>query len=220
MKIRSWKSLRGVAVAVCAIVALAALTGVTQASNMGFKMNRSVAAAGATPNVGLNQVALPALNPYVNASDICAALNLTANVATVAQINPQTGVPSQITCNQGSFVLTQNRGVIVRNGGSSTSGIIVGSHQPGMQITLYPVGANPNLGSNLFPVPYHTTAVSSKDLCNQMGVSNATTVSRVDATTGVPAQSTCSDVGGFGLVLGEAVTIRPPAQIMFTPSHF
>src|SRR5678816_4861592 len=77
-----WSKLVAVGAVVLAVVLS---VGVAQASNMGFKMNKVIQPLGSPAPKGVNQVALPYKNPYVNAQDVCNALGL-SNVAPAGKV--------------------------------------------------------------------------------------------------------------------------------------
>lgn len=220
---------------IAAALSLALVAGLAAdsavASNMGFKNHRQIAAQGSFPT-GENLVALPFRNPYSTAEDICDALGLAPTTGEVLQIDASGGVIfSNSGCGLGDFALLDRVGVIVRNL-TATSGMIVGSHQgnPPGSITIYTQGSFP-VGRNDFPVPYHTTAVDSEDVCADLGIPldlSSGEIQRIDAAAGVIETHTCGGgnlPNGFALRLGESVRATqttgapinvPPGR----PAHF
>lgn len=207
-----------------ALISVVMLSGdQAMASNMGFKMNRVIVALGGNP-VGQNRVALPYKNPYQSANDICSALGLAAvsagSTGVVRQINATTGVTSVCNCYLGAascgtaaFPLTQRVGLRVTNP-ASAGGILVGSHAgnpPGSITLIGGVGLVNPVGQNDFSVPYHTTAVTTNDLCVDLGISTVThplvKVTQLNAVTGVSCIGNCA-VNNCSLVLGESVVIN------------
>ena len=91
-----------------------------------------------------------------------------------------------------------------------------------------PAGGNPLIGQMFFSVPYHTTAVTAQDLCNQWNIPNLqAAIGRIDAATGAPANAVCGTPAAtsLNLVLGEAVRMRrtsagPCTSLLATPAHF
>ena len=119
--------------------------------------------------------------------------------------------------------------------GAVSSIIIVGSHDPTQAVKCLHKGNFPPENDCDFSVPYHTTAVTPQDLCNQAGLTNfnpnpppfgtpGATVARLNATTGVFQTGTCgtSSATSFNLILGEFAQIRESVQnsVTFVPAHF
>jgi hypothetical protein len=204
------------------VLAVILSVGVAQASNMGFKMNKVIQPLGSPAPKGVNQVALPYKNPYVNAQDVCNALGL-SNVAPagkVTQSDANTGGTSSHTCgNAAPFNLVQRVGVTVTNN-TAAGGIIVGSHQanPPGSITLYPLATPAPKGVNLFPVPYHTTAINAQDLCVDLGLPAGASIKSLDAATGGTSSHTCGNAAPFGLTLGLAVQVTFSGAIINVPA--
>jgi hypothetical protein len=201
------------------MVSAALLVGqFTEASNMGFKMNRTISALGAG-SIGTNLVALPYRNPYVNGQDVCVSLGLTAASGRVTRINAATGAKQSHLCGDAPlFNLVPREGLIVTNP-TNAGGIVVGSHSSG-NASLAALGAGA-IGTNLFSVPYHTTAANGQDICIQAGLTAGSgRVTRINAGTGAKQSHLCGDTPLFGLVLGEAVIITDPSAHVFAPAHF
>lgn len=216
LELRSWK----VFAACLAVASIALLAGQpAEASNMGFKMNKAVAAQGSGQR-GTNLVSLPFRNPYANASDVCTALNLTNGSGRITQINAQTGATLSYLCGDlGPFTLRLREGFIATNP-TATSGIIVGSHIPGQSVSTFALGSGVR-GTNLLTVLYHTTAVNAQDVCNQASLTAGVgRVTRINAPAGTTNSHLCGDLGAFNLVLGEALVVTDSAPHTYTPSHF
>ncbi len=224
------KSLRLALPVFLVVVAILVAGGAAVASNMAFKLNKPLAApSGANANIGKCWTSLPYFNPYPTTRDLCTQLGL-ASTATLQAINPQTGVVSPLnqTClgaNTSPIALVSTRGVRVVATSTTPSVIIVGSHNPAQALTLYaPSGSNANIGKNWVSVPYHTTAVTQRDLCVQLGVGVTGTISNINCITGtvnLPVSCTGATAGARNLVLGESVLITTPTQINNAlPAHF
>lgn len=224
MRIRISKCIR-VVVAVALLGSGALLSSsVALASNMGFKMNRVVNPIALPAPKGQNLVALPFRNPYQNAQDICVALGLTNTTGKVIQINAATGATLSHTCgNAGPYSLANFVGVRADNP-SSTGGILVGSHQSNVAITLQPIALPAPKGDNYFPVPYHTTNVTAQDLCLDLTLPAGGKVIRIDSLTGATLSHTCGNAGPYALILGESVLVQfsgPAISIPAGhPAHF
>ena len=121
------------------------------------------------------------------------------------------------------------RGIRIRRPSTittTTSIIIVGSHNPSLSITVPDSGAG-QIGTLWFAVPYHTTAVTAADLCLSSGLTSSggirATIQRLNAAAGTFTQVTCGTAAAstLSLVLGEAVAIREPnGPLSFIPAHF
>jgi len=223
------KSLRlSVAVVLAAAVILAA-GGAAVASNMGFKMNRAL--VGNTSTSGQNWVAFPYNNPYSTIKNFCTQSGLPAaltSTATITTINPVNNQPSTVTCFSAAAQLlpTDCTGIRVTLPPNTVSSIIVvGSHNPTRSCALPANTAGS--GQFWFNVPYHTTAVTARDLCQQMGLASSLTstgqITRINAANNLADTRTCFSATstGLNLVLGEAVRVLNPVAISsFVPAHF
>jgi hypothetical protein len=225
------------AVAIC-------LVGTTEealASNMGFKENKQVFLKAPPLPRGRNLVALPANNPYTNMQGVCDALNLPGGGPTITQVDPNTGSSFNYFCVPGAAsttgpALIDLLGVEVNNLAADASGIIVGSHRPGVNYTLWEQQVPSPKGRNLYSVPFHTTNANMQDVCIDWGLNLApfvgnSTITKVKADPPASATTYFCTPGGPNpaapaLVLGEAVIILytdlTPAVITKTaiPSHF
>jgi hypothetical protein len=225
-----------------------AVSGLSIASNMGFKLNKALVFAGGG-HIGDNWTSLPFNNPYCGgaapfacspvgsccAGQVCAQLGLTGtgtSRATIQTLNETTGAFAQGTCGAAtanSQTLIPGKGISIRQPnvvGAPTSAIIVGSHNPNLSLTI-PVAGGGNIGNFWFSVPYHTTAVTAQDLCNQIGMTSTGALRgiavRLNATTGAFTQASCGTpgAGALNLVLGEQIQLRHPTVAKtFIPAHF
>jgi len=242
-------STRLVVLVVAAAIVIVAAGGGAVASNMGFKINKALVlppAVGATANQGRNWVSIPYNQPYTTgciapatagcAKAFCDATNLTAcggvGATLLRNLNAVTGATTSSSCpsaalpNLGNnFPLIAGQFLDVRPTAScvTTNIIIVGSHNPSLAITVPASGAG-LVGRKWFAVPYHTTAVTTRDLCVQAGLSlaiPAANITRLNPTTGNNTNTPCSANPGANLVLGEGVQItQPTTAVTFTPAHF
>lgn len=222
-----------VAVLVAAALILAA-GGAAVASNMGFKLNKALTKVPTPVNgeVGTNWLSIP-LFGFTNGTALCASSGLPAGTP-LFQINETSGATVNGTCgfanaaNIGSF--NTGRGVRIRTTLTSlpASIIIVGSHNPAQLVTVPAFGAG-DIGSLWFSVPYHTTAITAQDLCNQVGAPAFGASVRIVHPNGVALTPTCGTAAASAatanLVLGEAVRIRTAGAYgavahSFTPAHF
>jgi hypothetical protein len=208
------------AAALALLVAFASISGAS-ASNMAFKINKQVCQLGVSPT-GQNLVSLPWNSPYKDPNGldkICQACGLSAS----AQVTMWTGTGSVLVhnCTQiPQFTLQNGVGVMITEPAATRNCIFVGSDQPGKSITIQNLGVAP-IGVNMFPVDYHTTAVTPQDLCADCGLSNTATISRFDACAGQVLVHQCGQLAQWNLVLGEAVMIlENQGTRVCNPSHF
>jgi hypothetical protein len=208
MKLRLSSHLKVAVVALLALSAVLLAGGALQASNMGFKMNKVISPLGGFP-AGRNWVSLPYRNPYLKASDLCAALGLSA-AAVVQQTNASNGAVSTYTCGNppaGAFTLQLRVGVEVLQQPTQVNGILVGSHAGGAPgVNVYKAGSLPT-GRNIYPVLYHGTAANAQDVCANLSLNAGVVVERTNAATGAVSTHACGNAGAFALVLGESVRI-------------
>jgi hypothetical protein len=226
------KSMRPTLVVLLAAVLIVAAGGAAVASNMGFKFNKPIVLGPVTGFVGHNMTAIPYHNPYGTWNGFCLQTGLVSTGITahteIRAFNYNVEADTTVTARCGTTAaanqtLIKGKSIeIIGNApGSPTSIIIVGSHDPGHPVTL-------NKFKNFwFSVPYHTTAVTSNDLCTQAGMTSTgltrAQIQRLNATAGVFQTASCgSTTGVFNLVLGEGVMLRETvkASTMFVPSHF
>lgn len=219
-----------IAVAVAILVA----SGVSVASNMGFKMNKAIALAG-TGQVGNNWTSIPYNNPYGNAGAFCTMTGLSSTGlqrATLTFLNESTGAFQPATCGSpaaATIPLIPGKGVQVRQPnitGAPTSLIIVGSHNPALSLTIPDAGTG-QVGRFWFAVPYHTTAVTGADLCASIGLTSTglqrASITRLNGATGAfsPANCGTAQATALTLVLGEHLQLlEPNGPKTFTPAHF
>ncbi len=229
-----------------ALAALAAATvmllagGMAVASNMGFKINKLL--------VGnrRNWVSIPYNNPYTTncvatapncVGALCQALGLPSGIAgtTVTTLDEVTGTFTNTPCPTATATTGGSFGVALRPGKGAQirppstwpvggSVIIVGSHNPTLSITVPDAGAVGQVGRYWFAVPYHTTAVTTRDLCVASGL--GLTLPAATITLSVPGTNSfnnaaCSANPGLTLVLGDHVQITEPnGPKTFIPAHF
>jgi hypothetical protein len=204
---------------------------VAQASNMAFKLNKIIHPL-ASGGKGRNFVAFPDRGPHSGPggyTNICAALNLDPNAGEVTQFDAVGGSVNTYRCGQlETFTFLDGVGAIITDP-VGAGGIIVGSDIPGNSFDFIDLGMPP-IGYNIFPVEYHTTAVTPEDLCDQCGLSSTATLTRFDALDGSVLTHRCTQLPIWDLVLGEALlvldeqvdpnTIGGPIPLTCTPSHF
>jgi hypothetical protein len=211
--------------------------GAAIASNAGFKMNKSIVPQTAT--LGQNGhywTALPYFNPYQNGLDFCQKTGLvTAGFSQHFLFKVGTsGIPLQsaLSCSAAAvFTLPDGEGIRITMlpGNPVQNIIIVGSHNAAKQITVpASQGLSASVGNFWLSIPYHTTAVTVRDLCVQAGMTlsgfNQGAVFFVgpEVPSGVPNNLACgaAQTTTTNLVLGRAHRLRNPTQIQFNPAHF
>lgn len=193
-----------------------------EASNMAFKLHKVIHPL-AFGGKGKNYTSFPDRGPHQGAGGltaICNALNLGTDTGEITQLDPATGTVNTFVCGQlETWTFQDGYGVIIIDT-TATSGIIVGADTPGNSFQFEDLGQSP-LGYNVFPVEYHTTAVTPEDICNQCGLSDTATVTRFDALGGTIETHQCTQLPLWTLVLGEAVLIlEDNGPKTCTPPHF
>lgn len=217
--------------------------GAAIASNAGFKMNKGIVVipAGPASQVGDNWTSIPYFQPYGTVGGLCTQTGLASTggalvpKATVTVVDPATGGGTTLTCGSAGALaanIIPARGYRIRQPnvvGFPGSIILVGSHNPALQIHLEDAG-NGQIGDNWVSPPYHTTAVTVNDFCISSGLSSTggalvpkAQITRVDAALGSGTTLTCGSAGAIAapLVLGEAVRVREPnGPKDFIPAHY
>ncbi|HXI20523.1 MAG TPA: hypothetical protein VNH46_05535 [Gemmatimonadales bacterium] len=237
MKLRSSR-LTVAVLAVAAVILVAG--GIATASNMGFKLNK-VIVKHTTGQIGNNWVALPYHSPYNTAQVLCDQTGLPSQRTLppppqagtqVTSLDPVSGTFSTAVCGSSNINLTPGRGVQIAPpniAATPASIILVGSHNPTLSLTIPKAGAG-QIGNFWFSVPYHTTAVSTADLCTSIGLSlqklfppppvAGATLTALNPTLGTFSTATCG-ASTFNLTLGDMIQIREPNKsVTFIPAHF
>jgi hypothetical protein len=164
--------LAGVAVAGAAALVLA---GGLMASNMGFKLNLPLLAQGGSSASGTNYIGLPYNQQVgmVTARDLFADIALGGAVQLISQHNKTDDSFEVYTFGGGTlppngWTLTPGEAYIVKVGADQNY-IIVGSHNPGLTISLLGQGAGSNSGTNYYTHPYHGVAANARELFTEIG---------------------------------------------------
>jgi hypothetical protein len=207
----------------------ALITGDREASgsSMVFRFVKTLVFAG-SGSVGDNWVSIPYISPYHTAADLCAKTGLPSTGlqgrANIVGTDPNTGASTVVTCGTSpanSMVLVPGRGYRIRepNGPNARQKIVlVGVHDPSLVIQVPQFDGVAN--GLWFSVPYHTTAITSENLCVQMGTPAVGAVQRMDAATGTLTTAQCGTVFYFTLVPGEAVKLLGHHALSFLPSTY
>lgn len=193
-----------------------------EASNMAFKLNKVIHPLG-QGTLGKNYTSFPDRGPHQGPgglTNICSALNLANGFGEITQLDPAAGTVNTFQCGQlETFSFQDGQGAIITDT-VGTSGIIVGADTPGNSFNFEDLGSPPTW-YNIFPVEYHTTAVTPEDLCNQCGLSATATITRFDALAGLVLTHQCTQLPLWNLELGEAVLIlEDNGPKSCTPPHF
>ena len=223
-------------VPVLGTVLIAAAGGVAVGGNMAFRLIKPIVFKGpAGSQIGSNWTSIPYLNPYPNVAAFCSMTGLTMKPlpATVTNLNATTGLFSSPLCGSSAArttMLIPGMGIQIQQPntpGARSSIVILGSHDPSLAITIPKAGSSGSqVGNYWFSVPYHTTAVTVRDLCIQAGLTSVgtpATITRLNATTGLFSTPLCGSPAAAttNLVLGEFVQIRDPGgPKTFIPDHF
>lgn len=222
--------------------------GIAIASNMAFRLVKPIV-NGALLGPNDNWTSIPYQNSYGTFGGFCNKTGLKTTIgsnARITWINPVSNAPTSLLCGTSGAdnqpLPVDGSGILIEqpaSSGARTSIVIVGSHDPTLTVNILPYCSttqsspaycanSPITGQGLFwfSVPYHTTAVTFRDLCVSADLSRTITmtasISRIDAATGVPESVTCYSAASTGikLVLGEAVLIKEVAPKSFIPTHF
>lgn len=168
---------RKVVLAALAVAGIAALVlaGGLMASNMGFKLNFPLTAAGGSSASGTNYVGLPFNQQVgmVTAKDLFEDIALGGAVVKLNQHRKPDDAFEIYTFGGGSIPpngwnLTAGEAYIVQVGADQNY-IVVGSHNPGLSITLVGSGVGSASGTNYYTHPYHGVATNAKELFLEIG---------------------------------------------------
>lgn len=225
----------GALVAVLAVV----LAGGLIASNMGFKLNYTLIAAGqAVPEGGVsldgtNDISLPDFpqTGMVTANDLRLDIGAPANggvsrfLRATNTLQTYTGKGAGVNYN-----LVAGDGYRVRvTGATSVNYIVVGSHNPSLSHTLIaagqpvPEGGNSLDGTNTYNFPYHSVAATANDLRLEIGAPANGGVSKFLRATNTLQTYTGKGAGlNFNLVPGAAYRVRVTgaSNVSFVPNHY
>lgn len=223
-----------------AVAAVATLAGGLMASNMGFKLNYTLVAAGnpvagfgetGNSNNGTSTIALP----FFRQSGLDTASSLRTDIGAaagpVSKFLRASNTLQSYTGTRGSvdFNLEEGVGYLVKlNGTTNVNYIIVGSDDPGYALTLIaagqpvPEGGTSANGTNWYAYKYHSTAATASALRADIGP-NAGPVSKFLRNTNTFISYTGTRGSqDFPLVPGEmyAVKINGTANVPYTASHY
>ena len=209
---------RSMTVLVVVLAAAVVLTGGLMASNMGFKLNRALVAAGTAGSVsGTQTLSLP-YNRQVGidtASDLFVDIGSAFNLQ---RYETSTDLFQFYSFGSPDFALAAGEGLFVQVG-TDTNYIIVGSHDPAAVIQLEGPGAASLSGATLFAPPYHATAATARDLFVELGITNVFNIQRWDTTTDL-YQFYSFGSTDFPITPGEAYFVSMGTTLAYSPSHY
>ena len=201
-------------------VAVVVLAGGLMASNMGFKLNKSlVTASPGTSISGTQLLALP-YNRQVgidNASELFGDIGA-GNVQNIQKFLTQTDTTQLYTFGSPDFALEEGFGLLVKMG-ADVNYIVVGSHNPSAVVQLEGAGAASVSGTNLYAPPYHSTASMASELFAELGASNVQNIQKFLTATDTTALYTFGSPD-FALTPGEAYLVKMAQTLAFSPSHY
>ena len=209
---------RSMTVLVVVLALAVVLTGGLMASNMGFKLNRTLL-AGTNPgsNSGSQLLALP----YNRQVGIDTAQDLFIDIGTAQNVQgyvTQTDTFQLYTFGKADFPLIAGQGVLVKMG-ADTGYIVVGSHDPSAVIQLEAGGAASNSGTNLYAPPYHGTAATAQALFIELGDTNVQNIQKYVTSTDTFQLYTFGKAD-FAITPGEAYFVKMGTTLNYSPSHY
>jgi len=205
---------------VTAIILIAG--GVAVASNMGFKMHKGLPFARAG-TIGTNLTSLPFRSPYNNSGILCTQTGLTSTGlfrATVARIDPVTGVSTQVTCGTApatAQVLTPGLGVYIRqplqcsDGTGNCATVAFGGACPdGSGTCTAGPGTVTAAGSSIHIVGAHDPGLTLNITRAGAGTNGSFPYATVYHTTATNMQMICDQIGmtSTGLFRGTVFRLR------------
>ena len=211
-----------------AVVTAVALTGsALVASNMGFKLNYTLAQASVGVSAtGQSTVALPdnrqtGLNDAKNLLDDIGF----ANTTSVSKFLKATDTYQTYSGRKGggtAFPLAAGEAYVLKMA-TTVNYIIVGSDDPTLAYTLAQAGVGVSAtGQTLFAYNYHQTAADAKALLDDIGFANTTSVSKFLKATDTYQTYSGRKGGGtaFALTPGEGYVVKMATTVNYTPSHY
>ena len=211
-----------------AVVTAVALTGsALVASNMGFKLNYTLAQASVGVSAtGQSTIALPdnrqtGLNDAKNLLDDIGF----ANTTSVSKFLKATDTYQTYSGRKGggtAFPLAAGEAYVLKMA-TTVNYIIVGSDDPTLAYTLAQAGVGVSAtGQTLFAYNYHQTAADAKALLDDIGFANTAGVSKFLKATDSFQTYTGRKGGGtaFALTPGEGYIVKMATTVNYTPSHY
>lgn len=201
----------------CLVIGILLSSNILFGSNMGFKLNKTLTKTAGRTNT--NWVSLPYFWIASATSDtVCTDTG--GVVSEVGKYNESTDTFTTFVCGgfDTSFNIVPGEAIFVKPTVNNASWIVLGSHNDTMTLTLKKTPGRTN--TNWVSVPYHTTAVTSQDICFQL--SAATEIGKYNENSDTITTFVC---GGFdtpfNLVAGEAIFIKVTTNnTLWMPSHY
>jgi hypothetical protein len=217
-----------------AVVMAVALTGTALvASNMGFKLNYTLAKSAGGSDAGFTTLALPdnrqtGLNDSKNLMDdigSASVLELDRYLKATNSYYIYTGRKSGSTPPGTAFGLTAGEGYFVKMN-TTVNYIVVGSDDPSLAYALAKSAGGSDAGFNLYQYNYHQTAADSKALMDDVGSASVLEIDKyLKASnsyyiyTGRKSGSTPPGTA-FTLAPGEAYFVKMNTTVNYIPSHY
>jgi multisubunit Na+/H+ antiporter MnhF subunit len=211
-----------------AVVTAVALTGsALVASNMGFKLNYTLAQSSpGISNSGQSTIALPdnrqtGLNDAKNLLDdigFASTISVSKFLKTTDAYQTYTGRKGGGT----AFSLAAGEAYLMKMA-TTVNYIVVGSDDPTLAYALAQPGAGvSNSGQTLYAYNYHQTAADAKALLDDVGFANTISVSKFLKATDAFQTYTGRKGGGtaFALTPGEGYLVKMATTVNYTPSHY
>jgi len=218
-------------------VGTVALAGGLIASNMGFKLNKTmIAGTQAVPEGG---VSADGTNTLAFPSNRQTGLNTASGVRTdigasagpVSKLLRATNTLATYTGSRGSidFGLETGVGYYVKvNGTTNVPYIVVGSDDPSTPVTLIastqgtPEGGASADGTNLYAYKYHATATTASALRTDIGASAGPVSKLLRATNTLATYTGARGSIDFALVPGEAYLVKVigTTNVPYIASHY
>jgi hypothetical protein len=186
---------------------------------MGFKLNYPLVGPGGGSNSGRQSIGLP-YNRQVGI-DVASALlaDISASGITALSLerfDPPTDSNAPYPGPGGDFGLVSGEAYLVRTN-SSGDYIIVGSHDPGLSISLVaPSVGISNSGRQRYAHPYHGVSANASALLAETG---GLSLERFDPATDSHAPYP-GPGGDYALVPGEGYLLRVISNTSFVPAHY
>jgi hypothetical protein len=201
------------------------------ASNMGFKLNYTLSGTGSSAS-GTNTLGLP----FFRQTGLDDSLQLIqdieqGNAALVTNVQRFLKASDGFELYDGTtpgttpFPLAAAEGYFVKMGAANVNYIVVGSHDPGLTVTLNGTGSSAS-GTNFYSYPYHSTAANAEQLIADIEQGNPALVTNVQrflkASDGFELyDGTTPGTTPFALTPGEAYFIKVgAADVAYVPSHY
>jgi len=210
-------------------VAILAVGGVFVASNMGFKVNRTLEGSVTNPpGQGNSIVSLP-YNRQVGldqASDLFDDIDTTFGGSTVNSVARfistsngfQTYFGSQAANN---FDLGAGQAYSIQVT-DQVDYIIVGSHSPGTAVSFDGAGGS-GVGTNYYSPPYHTTSPDAAGIFDEFDANGAGTQSIarfITSSNGFQTYFGSQIANNFALQPGHGLVVQINNAVSYAPAHF